>query len=540
MILRMARGFRPIHFNPMPVPMLLPPAHLLALATQPQGGVRCAAPGVAAPQPAPCASALPAWRRRIASALLAALCVGCASLAPDYETPPLPVPDRWPGALQGAADQRAPTLAWHDYFTDPLLRQLIQTALDNNRDLRTALLRVEEARAAYQIQRSNLVPQFNAGAQAARARVPGGLNITGQPVTSGEYRMEVGISSWELDLWGRVRNLHDAALQEWLATQAGTQATRTTLIAQVARAYLGVRDVGERLALAQRTVESRQETLRIFKRRFEVGASSKLDVTQVEVLLNQAQVLLAQLQQTRAARIHALGLLLGAQPGPLPEAGPFDETLLLTELAPGLPSDLLLARPDVMAAEHRLIAAHANIGAARAAFFPRIALTASAGTASAALDGLFASGSRAWTFAPVLSLPLFDGGRRQTNLALAEVRRDIAVVAYEQSIQSAFREVADALAARRWLAEQRDLQRAALDIARERARLAQLRYDRGSTAYLDVLDAQRSLLTTEQQFVEARSALLSNQVALYAALGGGTQAEGAGPAAATPPSTNTR
>lgn len=504
---------------------------------QSEGGMRRAATGLMSGGSAPRA---PAWRRRIAGALLAALCAGCASLAPDPETPPLPVPDHWPGAVEGVAGQRAPTLAWDDYFTDPLLRQLIQTALDNNRDLRTALLRVEEARAAHQIQRTNLVPQFNAGAQAARARVPGDMNMTGQPVTGGEYRVEVGLSSWELDLWGRVRNLNDSALQEWLATQAGSQATRTTLIAQVANAYLDLRDVGERIALARRTVESRQETLRIFRRRFEVGASSKLDVTQVEVLLNQAQMLLAQLEQTRGGRMHALGLLLGAQPGPLPEAGPFDETLLLTELTPGLPSDLLLARPDIMAAEHRLIGAHANIGAARAAFFPRIALTASAGTASTELDGLFASGSRVWTFAPVLSLPLFDGGRRQANLALSEVRRDLAVTAYEQSIQSAFREVADALAARRWLAEQRDLQRAALDIARERARLAQLRYDRGSAAYLEVLDAQRDLLATEQQFVAVRSALLSSQVALYAALGGGTQITATDPVAPTTPSTTSR
>lgn len=518
--------------------MHLSPAQAPAPALESPGGVGHAATGLAAAaEPAPRA---PAWRRRIASALLATLCVGCASLAPDYEAPPLPVPDRWPDAVQGAAGQHAPGLAWNDYFTDPLLRQLIQTALDNNRDLRTALLRVEEARAAYQIQRTDLVPQLSAGARAARARVPGDLNISGRPVTSGEYRVEVGLSSWELDLWGRVRNLNDSALREWLATQAGSQATRTTLIAQVANAYLDVREVGERIALARRTVESRQETVRIFRRRFEVGSSSKLDVTQVEALLKQAQVLLAQLEQARAVRIHALGLLLGAHPGPLPEAGPFDETLLLTELAPGLPSALLLARPDIIAAEHRLIGAHANIGAARAAFFPRIALTASAGTASVELDGLFASGSRAWTFAPVLSLPLFDGGRRQADLALSEVRRDIAVTAYEQSIQSAFREVADALAARRWLAEQRDLQRAALDIARERARLAQLRYERGSAAYLEVLDAQRDLLSTEQQFVQARSALLSNQVTLYAALGGGTQAEGAGQTAPTIPSANSR
>ncbi|MBA2077263.1 efflux transporter outer membrane subunit [Rhodanobacter sp. PCA2] len=475
----------------------------------------------AAAAPRPRDSILP-WRHALAASILLALC-GCASLAPRYEAPRLPVPDAWLDSAQGVSGHAAPVLAWNDYFTDPVLKQLIQTALDNNRDLRVALLRVEEARASYRIQRAELFPQVNAGARGTRARVPGDLNLSGSPVTSAEYRAEIGASSWELDLWGRVRNLDDSALQQWLATQAGSRAARMALIAQVADAYLGVRDVDERLALARRTVETRQETSRIFNRRFEVGAISKLDLTQVQLLLNQAQTLLAQLEQARATQVHALGLLIGAHPGPLPEAAPFDETMELAELAPGLPSELLTARPDIVAAEHRLIAAHADIGAARAAFFPRIALTGSLGTASAELDGLFSSGSRAWSFAPVISLPIFDGGRRRANLELSEVRRDIAVAEYEKSIQTAFREVSDALSARRWLTEQRDLQRTALVTARERARLAQLRYDNGSVAYLEVLDAQRELLSAEQQLVQARRALLSNQVSLYAALGGGTQ-----------------
>ncbi|WP_422766094.1 efflux transporter outer membrane subunit [Pseudomonas hefeiensis] len=469
--------------------------------------------------------------------VVVALCSGCTSLAPQYEAPPSPVPAAWLDTAQDLQGRPAPSLAWNDYFTDPLLQQLIQTALDNNRDLRVALLRVEEARAAHQIQRADLFPQVNAGAQGARARVPGDLNMSGNPVTSGEYRAEIGVSSWELDLWGRVRNLNDSALQQWLATEAGSQAAHTALVAQVADAYLGVRDLSERVALTQHTVESRQESFRIFSRRFEVGSASKLELTQVQVLLNQAQTLLAQLEQAYAAQIHALGLLIGAHPGPLPEAAPFDETLVLADLAPGLPSELLAARPDIQAAEHRLIAAHANIGAARAAFFPRIALTGNVGTVSAELDGLFSSGSRAWSFVPVVSLPIFDGGLRQANLELSEVRRHIAVAEYEKSIQTAFREVSDALSARRWLTEQRDLQRTALTIAQERARLSQLRYDSGSAPFLEVLDAQRELLSTEQQLVQARSALLSNQVALYAALGGGTQStaqDTAAPTSASP------
>lgn len=463
-------------------------------------------------------------RQAAATVAIVAFCAGCTSmLAPRYAAPPLPVPGTWPGVSQAQQGQHAPSLAWNAYFTDPQLQRFIQTALDNNRDLRVALLRVEEARAAYRIQRADLFPQVNAGAQGARARVPGDLNLSGSPVTSDEYRVELGVSSWELDLWGRVRNLKESALQQWLATAAGGQAARTALVAEVANAYLGLRDVVERAALAKRTVETRQESLRIFSRRLDVGSASRLEFTQVQTLLSQAQILLSQLEQAREAQVHALGLLIGADPGPLPEAPPFDETMALGELAPGLPSGLLLARPDIQAAEHRLIAAHADIGAARAAFFPRVALTGSLGSASAELDGLFAAGSRAWSFAPVVSLPIFDTGRRRASLEVAEVRRHIAVADYEKSIQVAFREVSDALSARHWLTEQRDLQRKLLATARERADLSQLRYDSGSAAYLEVLDAQRELLAAEQQLVQARRALLSNEVALYTALGGGTQ-----------------
>ena len=460
---------------------------------------------------------------RACAGLLAAALAGCASMAPRYETPPLPVPDAWLGYVAAdAPGVDATTLPWRDYFRDPALQRLIETALANNRDLRIAALRTEEARAAFRIQRADQFPGIGIGAQGARARVPGDLNLTGQSVVSGEYRAEVGLSSWELDLWGRVRSLKESALQAWLATDAGRRAVELALVAQVADGYHGLRELDERVALARHTVETRQESYRIFSRRHEVGATSKLELTQVQTLLTQAQALLAQLELARASQLHALGQLIGAHPGPLPEAAPFDETLVLAELAPGLPSTLLVARPDIAAAEHALRGAHANIGAARAAFFPRIALTGGWGSASAELDGLFESGSRAWTFAPVLSLPIFDGGRRRANLDLSQIRRDIAVAEYEKNIQTAFREVADALAARRWLGEQLQTARTALDAQAERARLAQLRYDNGSAAYLEVLDAQRDLLAAEQQLVQARRALLSSQVALYAALGGGT------------------
>ncbi|MBO9332975.1 RND transporter [Achromobacter pulmonis] len=476
-------------------------------------------------------------------ALTAAL-AGCMSLAPPHDTPPQPVPQTWAPDLVGAdTGIAAPALAWRQYFTDPLLQRLIDTALRNNRDMRVAVLRVEEARAAFQIQRADRFPTLGVQGQGGRARVPGDLNLTGQPRVSGEYRAEVGLSTWELDLWGRVRNLSESALQSWLSTDAARQAVQVSLIAQVADGYLGLRELDERVAIAQKTLASRAESYRIFSRRYEVGSTSRLDLTQVQTLLTQAQSLHAQLAQSRAAQLHALAQLVGGDPGALPPQGPFDETTVLAELAPGLPSALLTARPDIVAAEHRLRAAQANIGAARAAFFPRIALTAAWGTASAELDGLFDGGSRAWTFLPALSLPIFDGGRRRANLELSEVRREVAVAEYEKTIQTAFREVADALSARRWQGEQLSISRVSLGAQQERARLAQLRYDNGSAAYLEVLDAQRDLLSAQQELVQARRALLSSQILLYAALGGGAAEPlpeaAAARTAAVPPSSST-
>ena len=492
----------------------------------------------------PASLLFPAFSLRTASlALSAVVLTGCMSLAPAPDTPPLPVPEAWPAHLGSGTDgAHAGELAWQAYFTDPLLQRLIETALENNRDLRVAALRVEEASATFRIQRSDRFPAMGVGAQGGRARVPGDLNMSGRSQVGGEYRAEVGLTTWELDLWGRIRNLEDAALQTWLASDAARQAVHLALIAQVADGYLGLREIDERVAIARQTVTTREESYRIFRRRVEVGSTSKLDLTQVQTLLNQAQALLTQLEQARTTQLHALALLVGADPGPLPAKAPFDETTVLAELRAGLPSELLVSRPDIISAEHQLRASNAHIGAARAAFLPRIALTGSFGTASSDLNGLFDSGSRAWTFMPTLSLPIFDGGRRRANLELSEVRRDIAVAGYEKTIQTAFREVADALSAKHWLAEQLTIQRANLEAQSERARLAQLRYDNGSAAFLEVLDAQRDLLGAQQQLVQARRALLSSQVALYAALGGGTlaaagEAQGAASTPASTPST---
>jgi len=468
-------------------------------------------------------------------ALAIALLAGCTSLAPPYQQPALPVAEQYPYAtsttpatLQGPGTQPgdAAELRLSDYFSAPELRAWIALALQNNRDLRLAAWRVQEARAAHGIQRSAQYPTLGAGAEGVRARTPGDLNPSGAALTASQYQVGAGINGWELDFFGRLQNLNQAALQEFLATDAARRALHLSLIAQVAQRYLAIQELDERILLAQRAEHSQRESLRIFTRRMEVGVASRLEVTQVQSLLAQAEALALQLQQTRALEAHALALLVGT-PVEVPslyvagrEMGPVAAPI--AELDPGLPAALLYNRPDIVAAEHRLRGANANIGAARAAFFPRITLTAFGGSASAELDGLFGSGSRAWRFAPSLELPLFDAGRRQANLDLAQARRHIAVAQYEQTIQRAFREVADALASQTFLQRQLQVQERALSAQAERVRLATLSYDNGATTFLEVLDAQRSLLSAEQQLVQARAALQAARVALYSALGGGS------------------
>jgi len=462
--------------------------------------------------------ALSACARTAALAATLAL-AGCASMAPPYAPPPLPVAAQYPETDPAGA--HAADIAWQAYFADARLQALIAQALASNRDIRIAALRVEEARAAYGIVRAEQFPTIALGASGSRARVPGDLSVTGRPMTSAQYQTGLNVSAWELDFWGRVRSLKDSALQTLLASDEARRAVSVALVAQVANGYLSLRELDERVALARATVDSRAESLRIFTRRFEVGSISKLDLTQVETLLSQALSLSAQLEQARAVQAHALAQLVGGPVDLTPDTRRFDDASVLQPLHAGLPSALLTQRPDLMAAEHQLRAAQANIGAARAAFFPTISLTAAYGTASAELSGLFDSGSGAWNFAPRLVLPIFDAGRIRANMDLAEVRRDMAVANYEKSVQGAFREVADALSNRRWLALQVDIGKTTLAAQSERARLAKLRYDNGAAPYLEVLDAQRDLLTVEQQLVQTRRALLSSQVSLYAALGGG-------------------
>lgn len=459
-------------------------------------------------------------RRLIVGCAAVLLAAGCQSMAPDYHQPAAPVAGQFPLA-EDAAGESAAALGWQQYFADAHLQALIAQALEHNRDLRAAVLRVEEAQAAYGIARAGLYPQVDAIGSYNRSRTPANLSFTGRPLIAEDYLVGLGISNWEIDFWGRIRSLKDAALQSFLASDEARRALQIALIARVADGYMALRELDERIVIARKTIDSRAESLRIFQRRYEVGATSKLDLTQVETLLAQAQSLEYQLRQARAVQYNALTLLVGSAFELAPAANALDATAL-PALAAGLPSDLLLARPDIVAAEYRLKAANANIGAARAAFFPRVSLTTTYGSASSELEGLFDAGSHAWKFSPSISLPIFDAGRNRANLDLAEVRRDLAVADYEKTIQTAFREVADALAARQWLQRQVQSQQQTLDALSERSRLVKLRYDSGATSYFEVLDAERELLTAEQQLVQTRRALLSSQINLYAALGGGT------------------
>ena len=458
-------------------------------------------------------------RRLIVGCAAVLLAAGCQSMAPDYHQPAAPVAGQFPLA-EDAAGESAAALGWQQYFADAHLQALIAQALEHNRDLRAAVLRVEEAQAAYGIARAGLYPQVDAIGSYNRSRTPADLSFTGRPLIAEDYLVGLGISNWEIDFWGRIRSLKDAALQSFLASDEARRALQIALIARVADGYMALRELDERIVIARKTIGSRAESLRIFQRRYEVGATSKLDLTQVETLLAQAQSLEYQLRQARAVQYNALTLLVGSAFELAPAANALDATAL-PALAAGLPSDLLLARPDIVAAEYRLKAANANIGAARAAFFPRVSLTTTYGSASSELEGLFDAGSHAWKFSPSISLPIFDAGRNRANLDLAEVRRDLAVADYEKTIQTAFREVADALAARQWLQRQVQSQQQTMDALSERSRLVKLRYDSGATSYFEVLDAERELLTAEQQLVQTRRALLSSQINLYAALGGG-------------------
>ncbi|WP_338765725.1 efflux transporter outer membrane subunit [Massilia sp. METH4] len=471
----------------------------------------------------------------ILGALLTAAALSACSLAPKYERPAAPVAAGFPAAPPAAdgkgepqppADARsAADTGWREFFPDGRLQSLIATALDNNRDLRTAALRIEEARAAYRIARADQLPNLNGTLSGTRARTPGFANpSTGQPAIAERFDAGLSISAFELDFFGRVRSLSEAALASYLATDEARQAAQISLVAEVAKAYFTERAYAEQLALAQRTYEARRRTYELTRQRLEAGASSLLDLRSNETLMETARASALALARQRAQAENALTLLVGvpatasADNAPMVDDAQIDA---MSAVPAGLPSDLITRRPDIRAAEQRLLAANANIGAARAAFFPRISLTAAIGSASPEFSQLFDSGNDTWSFVPQLTLPIFTAGRNSANLDLAEARKNIAVVDYERTIQTAFREVADALAARSYLGDQVAAQRAIQDAQAERLRLLTLRFENGVASSLDVLDAQRELFAAEQQLVQARLLRTTSAIDLYRALGGG-------------------
>jgi multidrug efflux system outer membrane protein len=463
------------------------------------------------------------------AALAPALLLAACNLAPQHVRPALPTAPVYPVLGEINRDTvpppdgttPAPSIGYQQFFPDPRLRLLIELGLQRNRDLAAATARIAEARGLYRIQRAGQFPELDAGGSLIRNR-SAASDAGGANITSTRYAAGITVPAFELDFWGRVANQSAAARSSYLSTVEGERAFRLSLIRQIAGTYFLAREADERVALAEQTVESRREGLRIAKRRLDAGVTSALDFRQAESLLTQAETELAALKLTRAqARNQIYVLIGGPAPEQLPDPLPLRAQRPTEPLAAGLPSALLTARPDILAAEEQLRAARANIGAARAAFFPQISLTGGLGYASADLANLFTDDGLNWSFGPAISIPLFDWGRRKGNVDVAIARQDIAVATYERTVQEAFREVSDALSGRAYYAEEVAAQERATVAQREIARLARIRYREGVANYLEVLDAERNLFTAEQQLLSLRRIELDNLAALYAALGGG-------------------
>ncbi|MCK9376645.1 MAG: efflux transporter outer membrane subunit [Syntrophobacterales bacterium] len=459
-------------------------------------------------------------------AITAVLFTGC-TMIPKYSRPEAPVPTDWPSGpayRETSSTQGAPVAAdlqWREFFADAQLQRIIETALKNNRDLRVAALNVERARALYRVQRADLLPKLETGLTATKqhVRISGSTGL----VTLEEYGVNLGITSWEIDFFGRIRSLSQKALEEYFATAQARRSAQILLVSEVATAYLTFAADRENLKLAQSTLESQQAAFNLIRRRFEVGLAPELDLRQAQTRVDAARVDVARYTELAAKDENALNLLAGS-PVPadlLPEE--LSVVKALRDVSPGTSSEVLLRRPDILQAENLLKAANANIGAARAAFFPRISLTSAIGSASGDLSGLFKSGSFVWNYAPQVVLPIFDA-RTWSALTVTKVDREIAVAQYEKAIQGAFKEVADALARRGTVGDQMEAQLSLVNATTQAYRLSTLRYTKGIDIYLNVLDAQRSLYAAQQGYIAIRLAKLANQVRLYAVLGGGGEA----------------
>ncbi|CAI9912168.1 MAG: outer membrane protein multidrug efflux system [Pseudomonadota bacterium] len=461
--------------------------------------------------------------------LVLTLTVAGCSLAPNYQRPEAPVAASWTPTVEATGSFAADVLDWKTFIIDPQLHRVVDAALSNNRSLRQALLDIEAARAQYRVQRADRLPSINANATGSRQRLPADLSSSGRSDVSSSYQVGPGLTEYEVDLFGRVRNLSESALETYLATEEATRATQVSLIAEVIEAYLTRDGAQRRLALVEQTLKTREDSLELISRRRQAGTATALDYQEALGLAEQAKAeresTLRLLQQTD----NALVLLVGTpDANSLLPAAPRDSLLVLQDIAPGTPSTLIERRPDILASEHRLKARNADIGAARAAFFPRLSLTGSVGSSSTELSGLFDGGSRAWSFAPSLSLPIFAGGRNRANLDLAEVRKDAAVAAYEGTIQVAFREVADALTATDTLRREEAARRALADSSVAAMTLAKARYDGGVDDYLRYLDAQRSTFGNQVTLIQISTERQIALVDLFKSLGGGWEESPAG------------
>lgn len=461
----------------------------------------------------------------LACIAVATLLLSGCSLIPDYQQLPAPVASQWP---QGqayspteSADIAAAEQGWRQFFRDPALQQLIESALVNNRDLRIAALNIEAYRAQYRIQRADLLPAVSADGSASRQRLPADVGQTGRAGISSQYSATLGVSAYELDLFGRVRSLSQQALETYLSSEEARRSTQISLVASVANAYLTWQADQALLGLAQDTLKAFEQSHQLTVRSNAIGVASALDLSQSRTSVESARVKLAQYQRLVAQDRNGLTLLLGSGlPAELPASQALDADLL-SQVPSGLPSDLLQRRPDILEAEHLLKAANANIGAARAAFFPRISLTANAGSLSPDLSGLFSGGSGTWLLQPQISLPIFNAGSLRASLDYSKVQKDISVARYEKTIQTAFQEVADGLAARQTYHRQLQAQRDLVEANQDYYRLAERRYRVGIDSNLTFLDAQRSLFSAQQELIINRLAQLASEVNLYKALGGG-------------------
>ncbi|WP_223547078.1 efflux transporter outer membrane subunit [Pseudomonas sp. A-B-19] len=455
------------------------------------------------------------------STLVIAMLLGGCSLAPTYERPVAPVADNWAGesTKQGSPINQ---LVWQTFIVDPDMRRLVVIALDNNRSLRQTLLDIEQARAQYRIQRADRVPGLNANAAGNRQRLPADLANNGRPGVTSDYQVGLSLPEYELDLFGRVKSLSDSALQEYLATEEGARAAQIALIAEVSQTYLVHDGAQRRLDLTQQTLTSREYSFALISQHRSNGTATALDYQEALGLVEQSRAEQESNLRQKQQAFNALVLLLGTKDAAksIPDRLQ-TEPMLVQDITPDTTSTLIERRPDILAAEHRLQARNADIGAARAAFFPRISLTGSFGTSSAQMSGLFDGGSRSWSFVPNLSLPLFDAGRNSAGLSLAEARKDSAVAAYEGTIQTAFREVADALAATDTLRREEAARRALVNTSRETLKLAKARYEGGIDSHLRYLDAQRTSFVNETAFIEVSTQRQIALVDLFRSLGGG-------------------